>query len=400
MSDSPAVAPTDPVWERIRCEQFPVAQTWAYFDHAAVAPLPRCAADTVRELTADFEANGHAHWSGWRKRIEVVRRLGAQLLNTSSRCVAVVRNTTEGISLVAEGLDWQRGDNVVVPDGEFPSNVYPWANLAARGVELRRVSIQRGVVGMQQLDAACDQRTRLVSLSWVDFATGYRRNLADVARVCAANRCLLFVDAIQGLGVFPLDVSDIPIDFLAADGHKWLLGPEGAGLFYVRENRLSELRPLNVGWNSVRHAGDFANEAFDLKSSAARYEGGTYNMAGIAALGSSLEMWSRYHMTPDDIARRLLHVVNTVCDRLLTKNSGLTLYSQRDARPDLIGVSGHNSGIISLEYHRKSETPADCVRRCKSQHVLINQRNGRLRISPHVYNNDADIERLVKCLTN
>ena len=159
--------------------------------------------------------------------MEDVRRLGAQLVGADPTEIALVRNTTEGITLVAEGYRWRPGDNVVTLDNEFPSNLYPWMNLAERGVETRRVVTDNGRVDLDRIRDACDARTRIVSVSWVGYASGWRSNLDDLAEVAHRRGALLFVDAIQGLGVFPLDVSQTPLDFLAADGHKWLLGPEG-----------------------------------------------------------------------------------------------------------------------------------------------------------------------------
>ena len=178
-------------------------------------------------------------------------RLAARLIAADADEIALVRNTTEGISLVAEGFPWQAGDNVVTLDNEFPSNQYPWMNLASRGVETRRVPTDGGRVDLDRLAEACDRRTRIVSVSWVGYASGWRDRSGRAGRDGSRRGALLFVDAIQGLGAFPLDAHATGIDFLAADGHKWLLGPEGAGLLFVRREHLDRLRPLGVGWHSV-----------------------------------------------------------------------------------------------------------------------------------------------------
>ena len=337
-----SISVDDEVWGRLRDVEFPVAKNRAYFDHAAVAPLPRCAAETIRECTTDFEQVGLDNWPAWRKKLESTRRLAAEMIHAPDDGIALIRNTTEGISLIAEGIDWRDGDNVVIPDGEFPSNLHPWQNLASRGVTVRRVPVDRGKIDLQQLADACDKRTRVVSVSWIDFGTGYRRDLAKISTVCRDHNCLFFVDAIQGLGVFPIDVNNDGIDFLAADGHKWLLGPEGAGILYVRPELLETLRPIGIGWNSMRHAGDFSNETLDLKPTAARFEGGTYNMIGLAALGSSLEMWQRFKIPAADRARRVVALGNQICDQLNAANKpGLAVFSHRSETT--------SSGIISVE---------------------------------------------------
>ncbi|HZN35168.1 MAG TPA: aminotransferase class V-fold PLP-dependent enzyme, partial [Pirellulaceae bacterium] len=233
----------DGVLARFRAAM-PIASRVAYFDHAAVAPLPESARDAIRGWLDQATEEGDPIWTQWARRLEEVRQAAAGLINAQPAEIALVPNTTSGIGLVAEGLPWQRGDNAVTLENEFPSNQYPWMNLASRGVEVRRVPAPGGALDLNRLEEACDARTRIVSISWVGYATGWRIDPAEVAAICQRRGCLFFLDAIQGLGVFPLDVRAAGVDFLAADGHKWLLGPEGAGLLYIRQELLPELRPL------------------------------------------------------------------------------------------------------------------------------------------------------------
>src|SRR5262245_52726486 len=198
---------------------FPVTRSWAFFDHAAVAPLPRPAVEAIREWADDSAANGVATEARWLARVEEVRRAFGALLGCDPLDVAFVKNTSEGVCFVAEGLTWREGDNVVSVEEEYPANVYPWMNLAARGVELRRVRSRQGRIDVADLGDAMDGRTRLVALSFVEYASGFRNDLAAVAELCRRRGALFFVDAIQGLGAFPLDVQELGIDFLAADGH-------------------------------------------------------------------------------------------------------------------------------------------------------------------------------------
>ncbi len=328
--------PNEKVWAEFR-RQMPIAERWAYFDHAAVGPLPGPSRDAILNWVRQAAEQGDTVWPEWQARVEQCRRLGAQLIGAGADEIALVRSTTEGISLVAEGYRWQPGDNVVTLDNEFPSNQYPWLNLAERGVETRRVPTDGGRVDLNRLEAACDARTRIVSISWVGFASGWRVNLDDVAELAHRRGALLFVDAIQGLGAFPLDVARTPIDFLAADGHKWLLGPEGAGLLYLRKPLLDRLRPLGVGWHSVVHASDYNRIALDLKPTAARYEGGSQNMAGFIALAASLELL--LHFTPAAIGRRILEITDLACQRL--EAAGSPILSPREG--------DHRSGIVLFD---------------------------------------------------
>jgi selenocysteine lyase/cysteine desulfurase len=362
-------------------EQMPVTQKWAYFDHAAVAPLPEPSRRAMADLVADQAENGDVNWPEWRKNVERVRRLGAGLIGADPDEVAVVRNTTEGIGLVAEGFPWREGDNVVVPSSEFPSNLYPWKHLASRGVEVRVVEAPDERLDPAKVDAACDSRTRIVSVSWVGYATGWRNDPAAFAEIAHRRGAYFFLDAIQGCGVLPLDVKAAGADFLAADGHKWMLGPEGAGLFYVRKELLDVLRPMLVGWNSVETAGDYTNTEVRLKATAGRYEGGSYNMAGIAGFAESLAVLTGFG--PENVAARLKEVTDQLCGAL--RSVGVEVASDRGG--------GRWSGIAAFTVPWCSTAVAR--KRLLDRGVIVRERAGRLRASPHVYNNGEDVERLV-----
>ncbi|MCA9246227.1 MAG: aminotransferase class V-fold PLP-dependent enzyme [Planctomycetales bacterium] len=348
--------------------------------------MPEPTRAALAEFIQQAAADGVTAWPTWNRRLNHVRRLGAELLRADVDEVALIRNTTEGISLVAEGFPWQPGDNVVTLADEFPSNVYPWLNLKSRGVETRRLATDGGAISLQALRDACDERTRIVTLSWVNYATGYRHDLNAIAELVHQQGALLFVDAIQGLGVYPLDVRATPIDFLAADGHKWMLGPEGAGLFYVRREHLDRLRAIGVGWHSVVHSQDFQHIALDLKPAASRYEGGSQTMIGMTGFGASLELLLAYGA--DRIERRLLDYTDMACEQL--QSIGAQVASHRDGTC--------RSGIVAFEL--PGQDPATIRERCLEAAVVVNVRGGRLRISPHAYNNEDDLDRLIAALAS
>jgi selenocysteine lyase/cysteine desulfurase len=306
--------------------------------------------------------------------------------------IALVGNTTAWISLVAEGFDWKQGDNVVTLADEFPSNVYPWLNLESRGVETRRIPTEvSGRLDLERLAAACDARTRIVTVSWIGFATGYRHDVARIASIAHKRGALMFLDAIQGLGAFPLDVNEFGIDFLAADGHKWLLGPEGAGIAYIRREQLERLRPLGPGWHSVMPGQDYTHIELNLRPAAARYEGGSQNNAGFLAFGSSLDLLTE--LGADNIAAAIIDITERACERL--KQIGATIVSDR--RPDHRGGE-QRSGIVAFELPGRD--PMAVKRHAMRQDVVFGCRAGRLRISPHAYNNEEDLDRLVSALTS
>jgi selenocysteine lyase/cysteine desulfurase len=223
----------------------------------------------------------------------------------------------------------------------------------------------------------------------VGYATGWRVDVNEVVRAAHERGILVFLDAIQGLGVFPLDVRSTPVDFLAADGHKWLLGPEGAGVFYCRAEHLSALRPLGVGWNSVAQGNDFSRIELALRDAASRYEGGTQNLAGFLALGASLRMLEQFGLGPQSsrLAERVLEITDVACRRI--EKVGGRIVSRR-------GDAQHNSGIVAFEMPGRD--PHAERRRLQQRGVALNCRNGWLRLSPHAYNNQDDVERLIEAL--
>ena len=370
-------------WTSLR-QEFPVTRRWAFFDHAAVAPLSGRAQTALTEWAVDLTENGDVYEHRWVQRVEEVRRLAGQLLNADPLDVAFVKNTSEGIGIVAEGFPWKDGDNVVTAAEEYPANVYPWMNLAGRGVEVRRVASRDRRLEIDDLRAAMDHRTRIVSLSSVEFSSGFRNDLDAVGGLCRERGIFFFVDAIQSLGTFPLDVRQTPVDFLCADGHKWLLAPQGAGIFYVRRELVEMLHAVGVGWNSVVGARNFSRIDFRLKPHAGRWESGTLNVGGISALGASLELLLELGVPA--IAARVVDLTDYLCDR--AAEARLEVFSSRR--------SEDKSGIVSLA--TSGAEPRGLVSRCRDEGVIINHRAGRLRISPHCYNTRGEIDRLMDLL--
>ncbi|RUL83398.1 aminotransferase class V-fold PLP-dependent enzyme [Tautonia sociabilis] len=371
-------------WQAIRDEEFPVAGRWAYLDHAAIAPIPRRAGDAMRAWIAEQEANGCIHWMTWRNELEVVRRRAAALIHAEPAEVAFITSTTMGIGLVAEGFPWNDGDNLVTAAEEYPSNLFPWMNLSSRGVETRLVRSRDGRLWLEDLLEAMDGRTRLLAISHVEFASGFRNDLDRLTELCHERGVALFVDAIQGLGPLTIDVRKTPIDFLAADGHKWLLGPEGAGLLFVRKDWIDRLRPILVGSNSATSSYNDPEPAFTLRSDAGRWEGGCYNMAGLLGFGKSLELI--LDVGADRVSARILDRAEGVRER--ARSAGWRVVGSD--RP------GDRSGIVVLD--RDGSDNDAVARRLRESGVAVSCRRKKLRVSPHLYNNDDDLDRLAEGL--
>jgi cysteine desulfurase / selenocysteine lyase len=363
--------------------QFPVTARWAFLDHAAVAPLPAPAVAALRDYAESLASNGVAAVKQWLDRIARVRSLAARLINAPSPDdVYCVPNTTHGIGVVAEGFPWQPGDNVVLAAEEYPANQYPWMNLAARGVEVRSVPSRGSRVAIDDLRAAMTDRTRVLTVSSVEFASGFRNDLDALGELCRERGVFFFVDAIQSLGVFPLDVRKTPVDALSADGHKWLLGPEGAGIGYVRREWVERLHPIGVGAFSVVRPFEFSTIDFTLKPHAGRWEGGAYNVPGITALGASLEVLLDAGI--DNVERRVIALTDYLCDK--AASLGWRVFSSREP--------GEKSGIVSLIH---PTLPAgEVLKRCRAAGVIVNNRADRVRVSPHAYNTEAEIDRFLE----
>jgi cysteine desulfurase/selenocysteine lyase len=372
-------------WNAVRQAEFPVSERWAYFDHAAVAPLPQRSGEALRLWIADQQANGVMNWLKWEKKLDGLRRDLADLIHASTAEIAFVGSTTHGIGLVAEGFPWNVGDNVVTAEEEYPSNLYPWMNLASRGVELRTVPSHDGCVRVEDLAAAIDSRTRVLTISHVEFASGFRNNLEMLAELCQRRGVALFVDAIQGLGPLTIDVEKTPIDFLCADGHKWLLGPEGAGFLYIRKSWIDRLRPLGVGWHSVTSSYNAPKPEFTLKPNAQRWEGGSYIMPGLQALAASVRLF--HDIGPKLVSERILDRAEAV--RQLARSAGWTVFGSN--RPE------DQSGIVPLT--KEGVDPDAFARSARDRGIALACRRGRVRISAHIYNNSDDLERLREALS-
>lgn len=372
-------------WQALRSE-LPVTQNWAFLDHAAVAPLTARAQRAMHEWVDDMAGHGIVHLGQWIRRVEEIRQQAARLINADPQEVAFIKNTSEGVGFVAEGFPWKAGDNVVTAAEEYPANVYPWMNLARRGVEVRLVPSRERRLAFDDVVGTIDDRTRLLSLSFVEFASGQRNDLDRYAELCRQRGVRFFVDAIQGLGVLPLDVRRTPIDFLAADGHKWLLGPEGAGIFYIRKELVDQIEPVSVGWNSVVGALSFSKLDFRLKPNAGRWENGTMPVPGIIGLGASLDFLMEIGIPT--IRDRVLSLTDHFCEK--ARQAGCDIYSSR--------TESDCSGIVS--FTSPSVDPRDGMKRCRQAGILINVRGDRMRISPHCYNTPDELDHLLNVLTH
>jgi selenocysteine lyase/cysteine desulfurase len=364
-------------------KEFPVTEELIFFDHARVAPLPECVRKVVTKFVDDATYFGTAHYETWMSAIERSRANFARLINAEIDEVAFVKNTSEGLAIVANGLNWKPGDNVVIPDIEFPANVYPWWNLKRLGVETRMVHAVEGRVLFDDLAKQVDARTRLISISSVECNSGFRSDLNRIGAFCKEKDILFCVDAIQSLGLLPMDVKRDHIDFLSADGHKWMLSVEGLGGFYISKDVLEKVYPVTVGWGNMVNAADFMNYEFTFRPGAQRFEEGSPNTMSIHAFGSALNLLLETGI--ENIERQVMALGDTVLAQL--QKRGLKIYSS--TRPE------ERSGNISFTLEKDISRLDAWMLENK---VKLTVRDGLVRLSPHFYNSEDEIFRFFDLL--
>ena len=365
-------------------KEFPVTERYAYLNHASTGPLPRSTAEAMAGLIEKRSMLGNQALAGGEdERIKSeAREAFASLINAGSATeIAFTRNTSHGLNIVAAGLAWREGDNVVCAESEFPANVYPWMNLKRKGVEVRMVKPVENRISIDSVAEAIDGRTRLLALSFVEFATGYRNNLAALAELAHEKGVLLSIDAIQGLGVFPVDVQNTPVDFLSAGTAKWLMGPIGFGFLYIRQERLAELDRVISGWRGVVDWADFFRYDSPFRDDATRYEEGSLPPVFLLGAKKSVDLLTGYGI--ENVARRVLDLTGYLLEGLEAKGlEVITPHSRESER----------SGIVSFvpkgDPVQASETLAEAG-------IIVSQRGRFIRVSPHFYNTEEEIDRLL-----
>ncbi|MEI6197636.1 MAG: aminotransferase class V-fold PLP-dependent enzyme [Verrucomicrobiota bacterium] len=373
--------------EELRHHEFPVTRDKIFLGHAGVCPLPRRVAEAVAACVTQGTLGDQEAFM--LHRLADARKLGAQLLNCQSEEVALVGPTSLGLSLVAAGLSFRKGDNILIYHDDYPSNVYPWMALAAKGVQVRLINTRGlGVVRPIDVIGQVDESTRLVALASCHFISGFRLEIEAIGKHLRGRGILFCLDAIQTLGAFPTTVEYV--DFLAADAHKWLLGPCAAGLLYVRRELQEKLNPPLYGWHNVKNPNFVAQDKIEFRGDATKYEAGTHNLLGIVGLIASLELVQEIGVK--NIAAELLRKRALLVPALQAK--GFTVL-HADAKPE------NASGIVT--FFQPGKDPAPLHKKLADAGVITSLRGDRkgqnyLRLSPHFYNTDAELQRVLDLL--
>ncbi len=366
-------------------DEFPVREQLVYLNHAGICPIPARTARAIAEQAADYRDFGSVHYRRWTEIAARGRARLAELLGASAAEVAFVRSTTAGLLIVAESIPWREGDNIVVADIEFPANVYPWLNQERRGVHTRFVPARDRFPTVDDYAAACDAHTRVIAASWVQFATGQRTDLAGLAQLARDVGAYLAVDGIQGLGALRMDVAPLGIDFLSADGHKWLLSVEGCGVLYVSARVLGDLKGFWRGWMSVPDSGDYLGYGQPPRDDARRFEEGAPNMLGAAALDASVGLL--LEAGPAAVEERVLALTAHVAEG--ARRLGCEITSPPGER--------QRSAIICFRHPRVSSD--EIVAHLATEGIAAASRLGSVRFSPHFYNTEEELDRALAAVT-
>lgn len=358
---------------------FPITENYIYLDHSGVGPISLRVKEAVNNFARSSASMSGFAYEKWMEKVETSRKTCGDLIGAETKEIAFVKSTSHGISLVASGLDWKVGDNLLVYKKEFPSNIYPWLNLERKGVEIRFLEGNDGEIDFSEIKAISDENTKLLTISSVQYSNGFRADLRTIGEFCNQNNILFFVDAIQSLGIVPMDVKSCNIDFLSADGHKWMLAPEGTGVFYCANEKTELLNPSLLGWKSIVDESKYSEINFELKDNALKFEEGSLNVMGIVALGEAVSLLSEVGVA--NIMKRVHDFGDFVIGH--ANKRGFEVKSPLN--------SARRGGNVSFTGDFDHQKLRD---KLQEKGIMVNFRAGAIRVSPHFYNNEVEIDKL------
>ena len=371
--------------ETIR-SMFPATQRYAYLNSAAVSPLPTPAVEAVTRQLNDVSQYGASHYAEWIDTKNRARARAAKMLGVKPEEVAFMRNTSDGIASIANGLKWESGDNIVSFAGEFPANFYPWRRIRDTfGVELRLCPERNGRIDLDEFLSLIDSATRVVAISAVQYASGFKADLERIGQTAREVDALFVVDIIQGFGAMGFDLPAQFVDAASGASHKWLCAPEGCGILYLSERARERVEPTSVGWISVETPWDFEDREQPFKQNALAWESGTGGSALFYGLDESLKILDEIGLSKID--NYLASLTDMLCDSLAAKHYEI-VSSRRPGEKSAIVCIRHEGGLHSNEVASKLEEAG----------VVVSPRGDRIRIAPHFYNNEKDVEKLIDAL--
>ena len=371
-----------------RHPEFPLSDELIYLNHAAVAPWPKRTSEAVIAFAQQNTRYGSHFYLDWLAKQSELRKQFQTLLNApSSDDIALVKNTSEALSFVAYGLTWQAGDNIVSSNEEFPSNRMPWQSLANQGVEFRQADLSSADTPEEALFALVDENTRLLTISSIQFASGLRMDLVRIGEFCRQHNILFCIDAIQSIGAVQFDVQAYHADFVMADGHKWLFGPEGLGVFYSSAKAREQLKLTQFGWHNMKDTHNYENKPWEIHPTARRFECGSPNMLGIHALSASLSLLLELGMAT--VETRVLKNADHVKAEIANNEQLSLIISAQSALKSGIVVFKHSTIANETLYKYLQQNGVVCA-----------LRGGGIRFSPHFYNTQQEITKAFELIAN
>ncbi len=359
---------------------FPVTLEKIYLNHAAVSPFSTRVQDRLEEFI-DVRSFGIIdNFKNADKLRDETRKNLAKMINAVPEQIGFIQNTSQGFNILVNGLSWQPGDEIILFDYEFPSNLYPFMNTERFGVNIKYVKNRNGMIHLEDIFKAITDKTKMLSISFVEYSNGFKNDLIEIGKICEENGIIFSVDGIQGVGAMTLDVRAAQIDFLSNGGHKWLMGPMGAGFIYVGEWLFEKMVPAEAGWLGVENAWDFSSHKLDFLPDARRYEYATANFMGLAGLSASVEML--LEAGTESIQNHLLALGNRLINSL--QDIGFKFMGAKDKK--------YWSGIYSFSGNNMDKLFEYLI----TKNIVCSLRNGMLRVAPHFYNTQEEIDELVK----
>jgi len=358
---------------------FPITAQKIYLNHAAISPYSTRVTDRLEEFIDERSFGVIDNFSKGDELRNRARADLAKMINAKPDQIAFVQNTSQGLNILVNSLNWQPGDEIILTDYEFPANVYPFLNLERLGVKIKYVANRRGQILPEDIKRLISPKTKLLSLSFVEFANGFKNDLPTIGQLCKERGVLFSVDGIQGVGALPLDVQACRIDFLSNGGHKWLMGPMGAGFIYIAPALFKRMIPSETGWLAVEDAWNFLDYRLKLLPDVRRYEYATANFLGIAGLSASVEMLLQAGVA--NIQNHLLMLGDLLVNGM--EQNGLKFTGSRE--------KAHWSGIFSFSGKQMEKLFEYLL----TKNIICSLRNGRLRVAPHFYNIREEIEELI-----
>lgn len=362
-------------------EQFPYLKTGkVYFNHAAVSPIPKCSVEILKAYFAVRSEGEIENYFSFQKTIIETKELIGKWINSDKNRIAFVDNTSNGLNILAQGLDWSVGDRILLYDVEFPSNVYPFMNLKKYGVELDFISPNDRRIELSDIEKNIQPKTKLLTLSHVQFLNGFRADLTMIGEFCRAKGIIFCVDGIQAVGAVPVDVDQMKIDFMSCGVYKWLMSVEGTAFIFLTEEMQERINQKYVGWTSVKDAWNILNYDLTLDDSARRFENGAMNFPGIASLNSAIKMFNSYGL--DELHKNIISNTQYLIKKL----------DEFGIQPSFISKSENElSGIVSFKIEEVNKLNDDLL--ANDIHCAV--REGYLRISPHFYNDIDEFNKLI-----